>query len=194
MTLPTEYRWLESVGTLPRTIQEALPLLGVQEVVGRGSNKTIIGWRDELNQAGITISGYSDDDIPWCALMAAIVAHRAGKKVPDMPLWARNWSKFGEPVAERRGGKLVFLDGRVPSLGDCMVYERPGGGGHVEWYIAETKTAFIGVGGNKNNAVRIGPIAKARCIAVRRPVYNNPPASVRPYFVTSAGALTENEA
>lgn len=194
MALPDEYRWLESVGVLPRTIQEALPLLGVQEVVGRGSNKTIIGWRDELNQDGIQISGYSDDDIPWCGLMAAIVAHRADKEVPAMPLWARNWAKFGEPVAERRGGKLIYLDGKVPSLGDCMVYERPGGGGHVEWYIAETKTAFIGIGGNKSNAVRIGGIAKARCIAVRRPVMKNPPASVRPYFVTTAGALTQNEA
>lgn len=194
MAIPDEYRWLESVGILPRTIQEALPLLGIQEVVGKGSNKTIISWRDELNQAGVVISGYSDDDIPWCGLFAAIVAHRAGKEVPKSPLWARNWAKFGEPVAERRSGKLVFLNDRVPSLGDCMVYERPGGGGHVEFYIAETKTAYIGIGGNKSNAVRIGGLAKSRCIAVRRPVMKVPPKSMRPYFVNSAGTLTDNEA
>lgn len=192
--LPKPYAWLNEIGTLPRTIQEALPLLGVQEVVGRGSNRTIIGWRDELNQAGVTISGYSDDDIPWCGLLAAIVAHRAGKPVPENPLWAKNWARFGEPVAERRNGTLVMFDGCQPSLGDCLVYERPGGGGHVEWYIAESPAAFIGIGGNKSNAVKIGGIAKGRCIAVRRPPMSTPPASMKPYKVASSGQLTTNEA
>lgn len=194
MTLPKEYAWLNQVGTLPKTIQVALPLLGVQEVVGRGSNRTIIGWRDELNQAGVVISGYSDDDIPWCGLFAAIVTHRAGKAPVSSPLWAKSWAKFGEPVAERRNGKLVYLNGRVPSLGDVLVYERPGGGGHVEFYIGETATAFVGIGGNKSNAVRIGGIAKARCIAVRRPPMSSPPASVRSYLLSSAGPITGNEA
>lgn len=194
MAIPSEFSWLETLGVLPRTIQVALPLIGVQEVVGRGSNKTIIGWRDELNQAGVKIDGYSDDDIPWCGLFAAIVAHRAGKPVVAAPLWARSWAKFGEPVAERKNGKLVYFNDRRPSLGDCMVYERPGGGGHVEWYIAETTSAFLGIGGNKSNKVQIAGIAKSRCIAVRRPPMSAPPASVRPYLVTSAGALTQNEA
>ena len=83
------------MGQLPRTISEGLKLLGVAEIAGRGSNRTILAWRDELNAAGVTISGYSDDDIPWCGLFAAIVAHRAGKVVPLKPLWARNWAKFG---------------------------------------------------------------------------------------------------
>ena len=66
MSLPKNYEWLDKVGTLPRCIQESLKLHGVTEVVGKGSNATIIGWRDELNQAGAKITGYSDDDIPWC--------------------------------------------------------------------------------------------------------------------------------
>lgn len=179
-TLPSNYLWLTEVGILPRTIQEALKLLGTAEVVGKGSNKTIIGWRDELNQAGVLIAGFSDDDIPWCGLFAAIVAHRAGKTVPKDPLWARNWAKFGKAVAK-------------PALGDCLVFER-GNGGHVAWYVGEDDTAYHVMGGNQSNKSCITRIAKNRCIAFRRPIYNAQPASVKPYMVKAAGALSKNEA
>jgi len=181
MTFPAGYEWLGTVGLLPRTITEAMRLHGVAEVVGKGSNRTIIGWRDELNAAGVKISGFSDDDIPWCGLFAAIVAHRAGKLVPEGPLWARNWLKFGTPVVK-------------PSLGDVLVFSRPGGGGHVGFYIGEDKTAFHVIGGNQGNRVSITRIAKARCIGVRQPDYNAAPASVRPFQLAAAGALSSNEA
>jgi uncharacterized protein (TIGR02594 family) len=192
---PKGYEWLGNQGTLPRVIENALQLVGVQEIVGKGSNKTIIAWRDYCNQNGVPISGYSDDDIPWCGLFVAYICVLSGKGAVKDPLWARNWAKYGTPVAERRGAQLVLLGGNVPSLGDIMVYERPGGGGHVEFYIAESKTNYIGLGGNKSNRVMIGPIAKARCIAVRRPPFKNAlPASVQPYLITgSGGPLTTNE-
>lgn len=175
------YEWLATLGTLPRVVAEGLKLIGVAEVVGKGSNRTIIGWRDELNTAGWAISGYSDDDIPWCGLFAAIVAHHAGKLVPENPLWARNWLKFGTPVVK-------------PSLGDVLVFQRPGGGGHVGFYIGEDKTAFHVLGGNQGNKVSITRIAKDRCIGVRQPDYNAAPASMRPFNLASAGVLSSNEA
>lgn len=181
IAFPAGYEWLGRVGALPRVIAEGLRLIGVAEVVGKGSNRTIIGWRDELNAAGVTIAGYSDDDIPWCGLFAAIVAHRAGKAVPENPLWARNWAKFGVPQVK-------------PALGDVLVFERPGGGGHVGFYIGQDATAFHVLGGNQGNRVSITRIRKERCIAVRRPQYTNPPASVQPWQLASAGALSSNEA
>lgn len=180
MNLPKGYEWLANVGTLPRTIQEALALHGIAEVVGKGSNKTIIGWRDELNQAGVKIEGFSDDDIPWCGLFAAIVAHRAGKAVVTSPLWARNWAKFGVPSMHA-------------SLGDCLVFVR-NGGGHVGWYVAEDSTAYHVLGGNQSNKACITRVAKDRCVAVRRPVYNQQPASVKPYHVKASGGMSKNEA
>ena len=45
MTIPKGYEWLGKVGTLPKTISEGLKLFGTQEVVGKGSNKTIMQWR-----------------------------------------------------------------------------------------------------------------------------------------------------
>ena len=179
--MPAGYQWLANVGQLPRVITEGLRLIGVAEVVGKGSNCTIIGWRDELNAAGVKIIGYSDDDIPWCGLFAAIVAHRAGKTVPENPLWARNWAKFGVAVAQ-------------PALGDVLVFTRPGGGGHVGNYVAEDATAFHVLNGNARNRVEITRIRKDRCIAVRRAIYNQTPASVRPFHVAAAGALSGNEA
>ena len=180
MNAPTAYAWLDTIGQLPRTIQEALRLYGTAEVVGKGSNKTIIEWRDELNAAGVKITGYADDDIPWCGLFAAIVAYRAGKPVVKDPLWARNWSLFGTKSPKA-------------SLGDCLVFAR-GNGGHVGWYVAEDGTAYHVLGGNQSNKVCITRIAKDRCIAVRRPIYNRAPASVKPYSVKSAGGLSTNEA
>lgn len=180
MNYPPGYEWLAKVGTLPKTIQEGLALLGTAEIVGKGSNKTILSWRDELNQAGVKIEGYSDDDIPWCGLFAAIVAHRAGKQVPESPLWARNWAKFGVSTMHA-------------SLGDCLTFVR-NGGGHVGWYLAEDASAYHVLGGNQSNKVCVTRVAKDRCIAVRRPVYNQQPASVKPYAVKASGGLSRDEA
>lgn len=179
--LPAAYDWLARVTVPPRTIGEALKLLGVAEVVGKGSNRTILSWRDELNAAGVAISGYSDDDIAWCGLFAAIVAHRAGKDVVANPLWARNWAKFGTKAASA-------------ALGDVLVFERAGGGGHVAFYVAEDDIAYHVLGGNQSNAVTITRIAKSRCIAVRRPIYSAQPASVQRRIVARGGALSTNEA
>jgi uncharacterized protein (TIGR02594 family) len=186
VAIPKGYEWLSTVGQLPRTITEALKLFGTHEVVGKGSNKTIMQWRDELNAvAGVNpnstkIAGYSDDDIPWCGLFAAIVTFRAGKKVVEGPLWAQNWKNFGVKSPD-------------PALGDVLVFKRPSGG-HVGFYVGEDATAYFCLGGNQSNSVTITRIAKDRCIAVRRPVYNVTPPSVKPRILKGGGELSKNEA
>lgn len=182
MNLPSQYQWLTKLD-LPRTIQLGLAEFGVVEVVGRGSNKTIIGWRDELNQAGVVITGYSDDDIAWCGLYAAIIAFRRKGKASEVvldPLWARNWAQYGAKVQQA-------------CLGDVLVFSRPGGGGHVAFYIAEDAEAYHVLGGNQGNRVSITRVAKDRCIAIRRPPYLVAPKSVKPYRVSAAGSLSRNE-
>lgn len=196
MSLPSNYKWLldSKLTPLPKVIQVALRFMGVAEIVGKGSNPTIIRWRDALNAAGHEVKGFSDDDVPWCGLFVAYVVFAAGKGVQEGPLWAKNWAKYGEPVAKRAGGKLVFEPGKKASLGDVMVYERPGGGGHVEFYIAETDKAYIGIGGNKSNKVMISALDKGRCIAIRRTKMTVAPKSMRPFHVSDAGVLSKNEA
>jgi uncharacterized protein (TIGR02594 family) len=183
MNLPSQYQWLPKLRGLPNTIKFAIAEYGVQEVVGKGSNRTIIGWRDELNQAGVKITGYSDDDIAWCGLFGAIICYRRLKKPDEVvkdPLWARNWSKYGAK-ADR------------PMLGDILVFSR-GSGGHVGFYVAEDATAYHVLGGNQGNRVSITRVAKDRCIAARRPPYKTVPAAVKPYRVASSGSLSTNEA
>jgi uncharacterized protein (TIGR02594 family) len=183
MKLPSQYQWLTSLKGLPNTIKFALDQYGVVEVIGRGSNRTIIGWRDELNQAGAKISGFSDDDIPWCGLFAAIVAFRRMKNANEVvkdPLWARNWSKYGRKSPEA-------------ALGDILVFSR-GNGGHVGFYVGEDASCFHVLGGNQGNRVSIARIAKNRLLAARRPPYVTVPAAVRPYRLAATGAVSKNEA
>lgn len=171
MSYPKGYEWLGTVGVLPKTIQAALAEYGTLETPGRASNQKILGWAKELGLDKV----YSDDSIPWCGLFAAIVARRAGKAVVQDPLWARNWAKFGLEVLTN--GKSFA--GRKASLGDVLVYVRDGGG-HVNFYLCETATHYIGIGGNQSDSVSITSILKSRCIAVRRPTYNVMPDSVKP--------------
>jgi len=183
MNLPLKYAWLEILKPLPRTIAEALALYGVAEIPGGKSNSAIMAWRDELEKAGFDLGGYSNDDIPWCGLAAAIVCYRrrgiASEVVAD-PLWARNWAKYGEPADKA-------------SLGDVLVFVRAGGG-HVAFYVGEDKGTYHVIGGNQSNTVNITRINKARCIAVRRPKYLAKPACVKPYILQSSGTISTNEA
>ena len=183
MKTDPKYPWINTLKGLPKTIRIAMEYLGTAEIVGKGSNKTILQWRDDLNQAGAKISGYSDDDIPWCGLFVALVCFRrmgiAAEVVTD-PLWARNWAKYGVKSPQ-------------PGLGDVLVFVR-NGGGHVGFYIAEDATAYHVLGGNQSNKVSIARITKDRCIAVRRPRYNTLPAAVKPYKLAATGTLSKNEA
>jgi|688.fasta_scaffold243354_3 uncharacterized protein (TIGR02594 family) len=176
------YKWLNNIGLLPRMVQQGLALIGTREVIGKGSNRTILEWRDNLNQNGVKISGYSDDDIPWCGLFVAHLAFsrlNSPSEVPESPLWARNWASYGTKV-------------KTAMLGDVLVFAR-NGGGHVGLYIAEDATAYHVLGGNQSNAVSIARIEKSRCIAICRPKYNNQPESVKQYVVASSGELSKNE-
>ena len=192
----SNYAWLDTIGQLPRVIVEGRKLIGVVETPGPKNNPIIMGWGAEV---GVDALGYryTEDAVPWCGLYVAAVAKRAGKQIPFGPLYALNWSKFGEPVAERKGlsvdAPLVYHGDRRPSLGDVLVFRREGGG-HVGFYIGEDDNYFCVLGGNQSDSVSITWIAKSRCVAVRRPAYTSPPESVKPYRLGRSGAISRNEA
>ena len=137
-----------------------------------------MGWAKEVGLDGI----YSNDEIPWCGLFAAIIAKRATWPVVKDPLWARNWLKWGKPVA-------------TPMLGDVLVFER-GSGGHVGLYVGEDSGAYHVLGGNQSNAVTIARLDKGRLLGARRPAWRiAQPPNVRVVPLSSAGApLSRNEA
>lgn len=174
--IPTRYRWLETLHPLPLMVRHALAELGVIEGPGSAENPVILGWAKEAGLA----HAYGSDDIPWCGLFMAVIAKRAGKTVPDNPLWALSWGRFG--VAANR-----------PVLGDVLVFRRDGGG-HVALYAGEDSRAFHVLGGNQADRVCFTRIGRSRLHAARRPPYRIVPATAQPYFLAPAGGLSANEA
>lgn len=163
----------------PRVITEAVKLYGTREIVGKQHSAEIMSWAKELN-----ITSYINDEIPWCGLFAAIVVHRAGFTPVNNPLWARNWINFGTPQREAM-------------LGDILVFTRPGGGGHVGFYVGEDATCYHVLGGNQSNMVNTTRILKSRLIpsGIRRcPWRVAQPANVRKIQLTSKGNISTNEA
>ncbi len=161
----------------PIIVLEGLKLMGTAEVPGAKSNAEIMSWAREVGVANI----YTNDDIAWCGLFVALLVKRTGREIVKEPLWARSWLKWG-------------VKSELPSLGDIMVFSRDGGGGHVAVYIAEDATTYHVLGGNQGNKVSITRIKKDRLLDARSPIYKNRPESVRPYFVSANGAISNNEA
>jgi len=111
----------------------------------------------------------------------AVVAKRAAKPVVDGPLWARNWSTFGNAADKAQ-------------LGDVLVFRRAESSGHVGLYVGEDYGAYHVLGGNQSDGVTITRIARDRGIAVRRPIYRKAPATAKPVLLAASGALSANEA
>lgn len=174
--LPADYRWLTTIGVLPRMVQEALKEFGTIETPGAANNSKIIGWAKEVGLDKV----YTADSVPWCGLFMAVVALRAGKSFPTTPLWALSWSKFGVEAGQ-------------PRLGDVLTFTR-NGGGHVGLYVGEDQGAYHVLGGNQSDQVCITRIDKKRLYRVRRPAYNQQPATAQPYMLAAKGGLSQNEA
>jgi uncharacterized protein (TIGR02594 family) len=194
MTRPTgAYAWLNAEPG-PKMLLEALKLYGTEEKRGPGSNPVILAWADELGAelgtayAKWAAAWYDDDAKPFCGLGMAVVAQRANpddrpeRRPPDKYLAAASWATWGRPVAREDA-----------MLGDVLVFTREGGG-HVALYCAEDDTTLHVLGFNQSDSVTVAPIAKDRCIAVRRPAYLTQPANVRRVALAPTGATSINEA
>lgn len=171
-----QYKWLQSE-TAPKVIVEAVKLYGTREIVGKQHSKEILSWAKELGLQ----DAYTNDEIPWCGLFAAIVVKRAGFNVVSKPLWARDWINFGTKQ-------------NIAMFGDILVFSRPGGGGHVAFYVGEDTTCYHVLGGNQSNMVNSTRILKSRCIGIRRCDWKTAqPKQVRVIKLSSSGSVSTNE-
>lgn len=163
----------------PKMVREALALYGTLETVGTRDNPTIINWAKETKTTDD--DWYTKDSIAWCGLFMAVVAQRAGKAVPKECLRALSWANFGVSTS-------------VAMLGDVLVFTRKGGG-HVGLYVGESVDSYFVLGGNQSDKVCIARILKNRIHSIRRPIYEiGQPESVKQYFYTNSGAISNNEA
>jgi uncharacterized protein (TIGR02594 family) len=171
-----QYKWLANERS-PKVIDEAVKLYGTREIVGREHSKEILSWAKELGME----KTYTNDEIPWCGLFAAIVVKRAGFTPVVNPLWARNWNQFGTPQ-------------KTAMLGDVLVFSRESGG-HVGFYVGEDATCYHVLGGNQSNMVNTTRILKSRCIGIRRCAWKiAQPTNVRVIKLAATGSVSTNEA
>ncbi len=172
-----------AAGTQPRFddmpwYEEALRLVGVREIVGPGSTQAILDMAETID------IDYADDDIPWCGLF---VGHCVGATLPDEnlpnnPLGARTWNRFGTECTPQLGSVLVFWRG-----------SRDGWRGHVGFYHREDSTAYHVLGGNQSNSVNIARLDKGRFLGARWPITAGAPPG-RTVLGDGGGTLSRNEA
>lgn len=179
----TEREILSLAGTPADTsalvwLEEARRLMGLREVTGGGSNPTILEWAKDLDIS------YPGDDIPWCGLFAGhcIAATLPNERLPNNPLGARQWLKFGTKVDPVVGAVLVFW--RV---------SKDGGLGHVGFYDSEDSEAYHLLAGNQSDRVNVARVAKSRLLGARWPASAG---SLISSTATRAGSgdLSRNEA
>jgi uncharacterized protein (TIGR02594 family) len=153
--------------------------LGTKEKSGPESNQTIIAWAKDCK------IDYNSDDIPWCGLFVAhcVAATLPEEPLPNGPLGARNWRKFGTSCEPVQGAVLVFWRG-----------SKNGTLGHVGFYRSEDDKAYHVLGGNQSDSVSTCRVGKDRLLDARWPLTA---ASVKGAKVQRAGSgepLSHNEA
>lgn len=153
---------------------------GIVEIPGKKNNADIMYMAKVLN------TWYPSDETAWCGLFVAYCLYLANlkDKTPANILGAKQWSKYGVEV------KTTDL-----SPGDILVFWRgspKSAYGHVGFYIAETKDAYLVLGGNQGNTVSEVWISKKRLVSARRPAGYKSLGPVK-MGTGKAGTLSTNE-
>lgn len=132
-------------------IAEAKRHIGVAEIPGAQTSGAIAGWLHALR------AWWNDDETPWCGVFVAYVFRILGIAIPKHWMRARAWLDWGEPLP-------------APQYGCVVIFERPGGGGHVGFVVGLTpKGRVMVLGGNQGNRVSIAPFNPARALGYRMP-------------------------
>ncbi len=157
--------------------------------------KTVLGLHETKNKAVLAKFLKSDgstvgdpEQFAWCGdgvetpIKLALPKEPFTGKLKQNAYWARNWAEFG--IALR------------PTYGAVLVFERPGGKGHVGFAVGEDDLNYYVLGGNQSNQFCIAPIAKTRLLASRWPATwpaPNPPPKL-PRMKLAGGKVSTNEA
>lgn len=165
---------------------EAIRLTGVAEVVGKQNSSVIMGWARRLG--GFVAKAFTSDEVAWCGLFVAhcISSTLSNEPLPDNPLGARNWLKFGTPLTRPvRGAVAVFWRG-----------SKTGWSGHVGFVEAVTAdgSAVLLRGGNQSNRVSLAWLSTDRLLGYRWPVSTTVPSSSEIRVLAVGDKLSTNEA
>lgn len=159
----------------PDWLKLAFSYEGLKEVPGKKHNPEIL-----MFFADAGFPGVKDDETAWCAAFANAILARSGLPGTNS-LAARsflNWGKATE--SPRRGDLVVFSRGKSSWQG------------HVAFYLGETKTHVIVIGGNQRNEVNVSTYSKETVLGYRtrlkfNPVTGNVATSKQVGLITAGG-------
>ena len=180
--IPTQYHFLNTIGTLPKLVAASLQYVGLKEYPGlNNSNPVIMNMAQQLGIGDI----YPNDEVAWCSLYMCYLYLITGKPQPFKEYMILR------ALQQRYWGNEVNLN--ECKLGDVMVFQRPEGG-HVGLYIAESKNSYHILGGNQSNSVSFTEIKKERLVSCRNYYSTAAPKSSQKYFIDNLGKVSTNEA
>lgn len=136
-----------------RWMEVAINEIGVTEAPGSDSSADVMRYATEAGLA------YSNDEIAWSGLFVAFVLRSTGLPITDTPLINRSWLEWGKQSEQPVFGALVVTHRGTIGSGNTQ----------VGFYVGEQGEDLLVLGGNVNNAVAIGPVAKERLIQFRVP-------------------------
>jgi uncharacterized protein (TIGR02594 family) len=124
----------------PRWLVRAREFNGTREIPGKGNNPQILEWWSLIR------APFTDDATPWCAGFVGGVLEECGIK-SSRSAAARSYEKWGRGLAK-------------PVIGCVVVFSRKGGG-HVGFYVGETRTHILVLGGNQSDMVNVSRYPKS---------------------------------
>jgi uncharacterized protein (TIGR02594 family) len=133
----------------PKHYLLARSYLGITEIAGPKNNSVIVSFFK-------TLFYNEPDETPWCS---SFVGHclEVCKIISTKKLDARSYLKWGKPVAQ-------------PICGDVVVFWRgspEGWQGHVAFFVLDTATDVLVLGGNQGNKVSYEWYPKKRILSYR---------------------------
>lgn len=118
-----------------RPIHFAFMEIGQREIAGDKHNQKILAYHS-------TVSDWFDkDEIPWCSSFVNYCFFMAGDETRTGSGLAQSWRHWGDET-------------EIPVMGDLVVFVKPNTQyGHVGFYIDQTPTHVLVLGGNQSDSV-----------------------------------------
>lgn len=149
------HKYLRKVVAPPRSgfpwLAIALAEKGTHEFPGDGDNPRVVGYLHSTN-LGTPLA--NQDETAWCSAFVNWCIEKAGYEGTDSA-WAKSWLNWGKAITK-------------PVAGCVAVFTRAGGG-HVGFYMGETKTSVRVLGGNQSDEVNESLYPKSRLLGYRLP-------------------------
>ena len=141
----------------------------VRDLDPTASAQTFIGLQERQDRQELRdLIGVDPVRTEWCAAFVNAILEIDGipgsESVSDVPLMARSFLKWGEPI-----------EPEDIQRGDIVVFPRGDGGwlGHVGFFIAEENGRWIILGGNQKNEVRYDFYNPSHALGIRRAKYTH---------------------